>query len=178
MSWSRPLKLVSVGLTCIGVILPGSVLEGAQPASRTSRGMPLVSDLELGPKGSLRGFVVNVHGVPIARAPVVVRNADREVARTSTDLLGQFSVDGLRGGIYQVGTGRYARQFRTWVARTAPPRAKQIALIVVGGDVVRGQMPLEDFFASDAFIITGMVGAMIAIPVVVHQSNQRRPSSP
>ncbi len=51
--------------------------------------------------------------------------------------------------------------------------------MVVGSEVVRGQMPLEDFFASDAVIITGLVAAMIAIPIAVHNSGGKdKPASP
>jgi hypothetical protein len=49
--------------------------------------------------------------------------------------------------------------------------------VVVGSDVVRGQMPLECFCASDAFVITAMVAAVIAIPIAIH-NNGGTPASP
>lgn len=177
-NWSRPITFVCASLACLGLILPGSALQAAQPVRAPSPGNPLASDVELDPEGSLRGFAINVHGVPVAGAPVVVFNADREVARTSTDALGCFSVDGLRGGKYQVTIGRYARLVRTWAAGTAPPNTKRGAMIVVGDNVVRGQMCLKDFLCSDCVIITALVAAMIAVPIAVHNSDRKQPSSP
>jgi hypothetical protein len=52
-----------------------------------------------------------------------------------------------------------------------------MALLVVGPDVVRGQMPLECFCSSDEFVVSLMVAAMIAIPISVH-NNGGRPASP
>ena len=178
MNWLRPFTLVCVGLACLGLILPSAVLEGAYWTKGTSPGVPVAKDVELDPEGSFRGVVVNVQGVPMAGTSVVVRNSHREVARTLSDGLGCFSVEGLGGGTYQVTTGRYTKQFRTWVACTAPPRTRRIALIVVGDDVVRGQRPLGEFLRSDAVIITGLLGAMIGIPIAVHQFNRRGPTSP
>ena len=51
--------------------------------------------------------------------------------------------------------------------------------MVVGNELVRGQMPLEDFCSSDAFVITGLVGAVIAIPIILHnQDSDSQPSTP
>ncbi len=198
MSRLRPFARMCAGLACLGTILPTSALPAAVPTggdwdnpppNGRSVGEPSritsVGDVELDPAGSLRGVVVNVQGVPIAQAEVVVRQADRQVARTETDAQGCFLADNLRGGIYEVAIGRYTRQFRTWAARTAPPNTKPFALIVVGVepwraelDVVRGQRTPGELFASDAVILTGLVGAMIAIPIAVHQSKRRGPTSP
>ena len=142
------LMLGCLGSAWLGLILSGSVLLAAQPARGATVDTPLVSDVELDTDGSLRGVVVNVQGVPVAGAPIEVRKAGRKVADTATDDLGCFSVPHLRGGTYQVVSGRYTRVFRTWVASTAPPETRRIALIVVGSDVVRGQVPLGEFFSE------------------------------
>ncbi len=191
MSRLRPFARMCAGLACLGIILPTSALQAAIPSEGDWHNPPpngqavgepsritSVSDVELDPAGSLRGVAVNVQGVPVARAEVVVRQADRQVTRTETDARGCFLADNLRGGIYEVAIGRYTRQFRTWAARTAPPNTKPFALIVVGDDVVRGQRTPGELLASDAVILTGMVGAMIAIPIAVHQSKRRGPTSP
>ena len=73
--------------------------------------------------------------------------------------------------------GGHGRLVRAWAAQTAPPAARNIALVVAGGDVVRGQMPFEQFFASDAVIVCGMVAAMIALPVALNNSDSG-PHSP
>jgi len=123
----------------------------------------------------MHGLVVNVDGVPLANQAVVLSRAGGEPVLARTDGQGRFRIERLGGGMYGLSVGGRGRMFRAWVAHTAPPAASDVALIVVGGDVVRGQMPLEEFFASDAVIIVGMVAAMIAIPIAIHNSE---PSSP
>ena len=66
---------------------------------------------------------------------------------------------------------------RAWAARTAPPSSNRAALIVIGDDAVRGQMPLKDFFASDAVIIGALVVALIAVPIAV-ACRDSEPKSP
>ncbi len=184
MNFMRPLLRRCVVLACLGIPLQSTTVHGARPAVGQSHPdsasylLGIVGDVELDVNGSLHGVVINLHGVPVAHADVVVRYADREIARTSTDALGCFSAEGLHGGTYLVTVGNNTRLYRIWVACTAPPKTSRLALVIVGGDLVRGQTPFGAFFASDAFIVTGMVGAMIAIPIAVHQSNNDTPSSP
>ena len=179
MDFTRPLLRLCVVLACLGIPLQSTTAHGARPDvgqsnhDSDSRFVGIVGDVELDANGSLHGVVINLQGVPVAHAEVVVRYADREAARTSTDALGCFLIEGLRGGTYLVTVGNSTRLYRTWVARTAPPKTSRLALVIVGGDLVRGQAPFGSFFASDAFIVTGMVGAMIAIPIAIDT-----PSSP
>jgi len=177
----RPIKTLCVGLSCIGLILPTSALEAA-PATAVATRRPvgpqpdeLGSDVELDLVGSMHGLVVNVEGAPIANETVTLFQTGRELARTHTDAQGRFRIGQLRGGTYALSLGGHGRLIRAWTADTAPPAARNVALIVVGDEVIRGQMPLEEFFASDAVIIVGMVAAMVAIPIAVHNSG---PSSP
>jgi hypothetical protein len=121
---------------------------------------------------------MNVRGVRLAGEVVVLRQSGLERGRTITDARGRFWFGGLRGGIYRVVAGGRSLLVRAWAAETAPPAAGKVALLVVGPEVVRGQMPLEEFFASDAVVIAGMVAAMIAIPIAVHNSGRDKPASP
>ena len=174
MSWPR---IVCVSLACLGLILPGSALEGSQAAERSPAAVSAY-DVKLDPRGRLWGFVVDADGIPVAGTSIVVRQIGREVARTSSDARGRFSIAGLRGGTYQVVTGPYEIRLRAWTARTAPPHAKPTARIIIGGKVVRGQRPLKEFLTSDAVIMTGLIGAMIAVPIAVYQARHRTPGSP
>ena len=177
MNWLRPFTLVCVSLACLGMILPASVLEAAPLAGRASPRRPVLSDVELDAKGTLRAIVINAQGIPVAGTPIVVYQGSREVGRTSTDAMGWFSIRGLRGGTCQVTVGRHAVRLRTWAARTAPPKTKRAALIVVGDGVVRGQRPLGEFLCSDCVLVTALVAAMIAVPIAVYNSDGK-PSSP
>lgn len=51
-------------------------------------------------KGGIKGKLRAEDGSDMARASVIVRQGEREVARTETDRKGQFSVGGLQPGVY------------------------------------------------------------------------------
>lgn len=180
MDHLRTLKVLCIGLSCLGLILPAPSLEAAQPksaASRASTQQPakLVGDVELDASGNLHGLVVDVQGKPMSNAVVVLHSPDSEPIKARADASGRFRFARLKGGMYRLAVNGRGTVIRAWTARTAPPAARDAALIVVDGNVVRGQMPLEEFFASDAVIIVGLVAAVIAIPIAIHNS---RPSSP
>lgn len=181
MNCNRMLKSLCVGLSYIGLVLHTSALEAAtlSAAANTPRRAPqparLASDVELDADGSMHGLVVDVEGVPAAGRSVVLHQMDRELANTRTNALGRFRISRLRGGTYRLSVDGHGRMIRAWSANTAPPSAKSVALLVLGGEVVRGQMTLEEFCACDGVIIVGLVAAMIAVPIVVHNSGSRSP---
>ncbi len=180
----RVLKVPLVCLGCLGLLLPGPLLQAADPPVAVDRGWsrgvnaPKISDVELDVAGRLRGLVLDAHGIPLAGTRVMVCQGTREMVAVTTDGLGRFAVGPLRGGSYLLKSGGQGKAIRAWRSRTAPPLAKPLAVMIVGDRVVRGQMPLEEFFASDAVVVAGLVAAMIAIPIAVHNSGSRRPASP
>lgn len=176
------LKGLMVGLGCAGLVLPAAAFAD-EPASTAlarntpvSQKAPAIQDVALDRDGSMRGLVVDVQGTPIAHAAVTAESQGRELARSETDGLGRFTLGPLGGGIYQLKVGGQGRLVRLWADQTAPPAARQMVLVVLGGKVVRGQLPFEAFCASDTFVIMGMVAAAVAIPIAVH--NGGGPSSP
>jgi hypothetical protein len=168
-----------VVLASLGMLLPGPVF-GAGPFAPAAGGpAPVrIADVTLDARGSLLGVVVNVEGVPVSGAAVTLSRGDVEVGRTVTDGLGRFAIEELRGGTHQLATGRYATLVRIWSPGTAPPHARSLALLVVGGDVVRGQVPMGQFLTSDAFVFSVLAGALVAVPIAVHATNDEAPSSP
>ena len=181
MDHFRVLRIVAVCLSCVGIVSPASAFETATPRATAAAPTPPVpmrkpaGDVELDAAGCLHGLVFGAEGLPVADVPVVLGHLGHEVARTRTDAVGRFRIGPLRGGTYQLSAAGHGRLVRVWAATTAPPGGRNVALITIGGDVVRGQMPLEEFFASDAVIICAMVAALIAVPIAVHNSG---PSSP
>jgi hypothetical protein len=169
---------IGAALAWIGMLLPAAALDAAPPPTSRPATPPTIVDLELAADGSLHGVVINAHGVPLSRMAVVVRRGGQELWRGETDALGRFAVAGLRGGNYQLQAGGAMRHVRAWTARTAPPIASRVAVIRLADDVVRGQRPLGEALTSDGVVLVGIVGAMIAIPIAVHQANSRSPSSP
>jgi hypothetical protein len=178
MDYLRILRALCVGLSAVGLLLPTSVLEAAAPGALANDVKPratLVNDVELDAAGSMHGLVVDVQGARAVDREVVVRQPGREVARTRTDAMGRFRIGPLRGGMYQLSVDGGGRMVRAWAANTAPPAAEKTTLVVIGGEVIRGQMPLECFFGSDAVIIAGLVAAMIILPIALSGSKPHSP---
>ena len=99
-----------------------------------------ISDVSLGAKGELTGFVLDGQGKAVAGSKVIVRLGRKNVAETTTDATGRFRVEGLRGGVYQIVHADGVSVFRVWKNGTAPRSAKFNALLIARKQrVVRGQ---------------------------------------
>jgi hypothetical protein len=135
-------------------------------------------DASLAPGGLLVGQLVDEHQRPIPDAAVTVLSVGRPVAETRTDSHGAFAVKGLRGGVHQVAAAETLTTFRLWATGTAPPNAQESLRIVRGADAVRGQWGPPSFlggviehtkvWATNPFIVGGVVATAIAVPVAIH----------
>ena len=177
MNRLRVLRILIVALSSVAIALPAAAFEAPTPvpgaASRaaTVLGRRLVADVELDGGGWMNGQVLRAEGLPVADVPVVLRRLGHEVACTRTDAAGRFRLGPLCGGTYELFAQQQGLLIRAWAARTAPPSGNRGALIVIGDDAVRGQMPLKDFLASDAVIICALVAALIAVPIAVSRGD-------
>lgn len=175
------LKTAMLCLACYGMILPAPVLQagvtgtvaGQQVAKPGSAG----GDVELRQGGVLLGQVVDSSGIPLAETPVSLRQINREVAATVTDKSGRFLVSGLRGGTYEIVAGQARAIYRIWAPNTGPPLARPSALVVAGGQPVRGQGPIG-YWLGNPWVVAGLVAAAVTIPVVIHNHRINRTSSP
>lgn len=178
----RALEGIGIVTACLGMALPLCAAETPQTAAPStelvSGPMAAIPDVELDETGSLHGLVVNADGVPISLAAVSITPRDGQPLLTHTDALGQFRAAGLRGGLYQVAVGQHTRAVRAWACRTAPPHARGTMLLVVVGDVARGQMPARCLVRSDTVMIGGLVAAMSSIPIALFDSNEEFPVTP
>ncbi|MCH8045818.1 MAG: carboxypeptidase regulatory-like domain-containing protein [Planctomycetes bacterium] len=174
MAIMRKTKIIGAALACLGMMLPTGVLLAAQPSEKftAARAAPQVRDVALAADGSLRGRVVSFAGIGLGGVSVVARLAGREVARATSDKTGYFSLAVPRGGVYEVQAGSQTTLYRLWAARTAPPAAAKAALIVAGEDVLRAQMlPFKYWLVNPYFIRTAAAAAAIGIPIAVHNAN-------
>jgi len=153
----RLLKQAAVGLACLGVVVPQSQLMAATPKEQVQNAT-VISDVKLAANGTLSGHVIDAQGVGTEGALVSIRVADREVAQTATDAGGRYVVRNLRGGVYQIVSGQSTQFVRAWAPGTAPPAAHEQALLVSGGQVVRGQ------FGGDS-VSRGVTGATLGISI-------------
>ena len=166
-------KGVLVSLAVVGFCLPQPVLGAAVVTGK----QPVVIDVALMGGGVLIGQVVDSQGTPLKAASVSLRDQRQEIATTKTDDNGYFAVRGLSGGMYEIVAAEGRGQYRLWAPGTAPPAARQGALLVSGSETVRAQYcGAMRFWLSNPWVIAGIVATAVAIPVAMH--NAERPSSP
>lgn len=170
------LARAAFALATISLVIPPPMLGAADPgpiaiASRTQ--LSQLGDVELGHGGMLHGTIVDEQGRPISAARLTVWRQGRIEGQVQSDVQGRFAFNGLRGGMYQLVSPQGAKLVRTWAADTAPPSASHAIVIAPGEEVIRGQQRISDVFRSDAFIVTSIIAAAIAIPVIVHNSRDR-----
>jgi hypothetical protein len=172
MKRSGFIKLTALALSCVGMLIPQSMLAAHQAPQRGQAG---IVDVQLQDGGVFQGQVVDTAGTPLAGAKVVVVKQDgaaaRTVAETTTDDSGRFSIGQLRGGTYQVVTDRSSGVYRLWAAQTAPPTAKNMALLIDSAEVFRGQFGPVGMFLTNPWVTVGLIGAAIAVPIAVHNRN-------
>src|ERR1700682_5315907 len=95
----RILRHAAVGIGALGLLIPSPALLADESAKRMPAipgfEAPLVSDVELGPGGTLMGQVLDVEGQGAAGIPVTVRRNDATLAATTSGAEGKFAVAGL-----------------------------------------------------------------------------------
>jgi hypothetical protein len=125
----------------------------------------------------LVGQVLDKTMQPVPGTAIAIQVERKTAASTVTDANGVFAVAGLRGGVHQVATGDAVENFRFWAPGTAPPQAATNLRFVPGqAQVVRGQWgpPANSFgnnakaWATNPWIVGGVVATAIAVPVIIH----------
>ena len=149
MKYLDQIRCLAITLACFGFIVPQSLLAAERTTNLPNRDVvnspaampaPTVYDVVLGQNGALYGKVVDRQGAPLADTPVGLFQNGRQVAVSKTDANGQFSFVGIRGGTYVVKAGYGVAVYRLWAPETAPPVARDVAMVVSGSQVVRGQI--------------------------------------
>ncbi len=138
----RVLRTAAVGLACLGVIMPQARLLAATPADKadsTDRTQQTVVDVELGPGGTLVGQVVDAQGIGLEGTAVTIHQGDKQIGQVVTDAQGRYELTNLRGGFYQIVAGQGYGFYRLWAPNTAPPAARNSALVVSGDNAVLAQ---------------------------------------
>ncbi|MEN6458615.1 MAG: carboxypeptidase-like regulatory domain-containing protein [Thermoguttaceae bacterium] len=166
MRTGRLIRGVMVSLAALGMCLPQVTLASGQAAA------PAVVDIALADGGVLQGQVVDLQGGHVANVPVSVKAADREVAQAVTTADGRFSVQGLRGGVYQVAAGEGQGVYRLWSSNTAPPSAQKGAVVYTQNAQPRSGLKM---FLTNPIVIAGIVATAIAVPVALANSGSSSP---
>jgi len=158
------IQLFAALLSCVSLLFPHAALAGPQANAAT--------DIALQQGGLLVGQVMGRDGSARAGEQVAILFGDREIVRTTTDENGVFAVAGLRGGQYQVTTRESASLIRAWAPNTAPPSAREGSLLVVGDQVVRGQIAnspglVLNWARSHPWLTTIVALTAIAVPIAL-----------
>jgi hypothetical protein len=154
-----------ISLAVLGMCLPEMVF--AVPPSTT----PAVVDIAMADGGVLHGQLIDLRGGNAVGLPVSVKAQNKEIVRTTTVKDGRFTVQGLRGGVYQVAAGQGQGVYRLWTAKAAPPSAQKNAIVFTQGLFGGGPKML----LANPIVVAGVVATAIAVPVAVVNS---QPSSP
>jgi len=162
----------SIARMLVSLALTGLLWPQCLPAVEAQRApAPAVVDVAMRPNGVLIGQVLDPQGAAVAKSRVAVRTTDREVTSTVTDAQGNFSVSGLQqGGVYELTAARGQAMYRVWMPGTEPPAAKQGALIVAGGRLVRAQNGGFLWLLDNPLVVAGVVATAVAVPVALHNS--------
>jgi hypothetical protein len=141
-----------------------------------------ISDVALNEDGALRGLIVGGEGQALAGVPIKMTQGDVTVVETATDQLGQFAVNSLNGGVYQMFVDQSQVNVRVWAPQTAPPTATT-GFTYVLGSVQRGQCTEDSCTGAcggacgggcgplallmNPWVIGAAVAAAIAIPLAL-----------
>lgn len=175
--WSRTL----VVLALFGMLMPVAPARAAELAPAQAH---VVRDVELGCGGLLVGRLLDANGRPLSGKEVTITSGNKSLATTHSDDEGVFAVSNLRGGVHAIATDENLQVCRLWAPGTAPPQAPKSIELVSDSNVVRGQYgppPGNRFirsakvWATNPFVVGGVVAAAIAIPVAF--SDNDGPSS-
>lgn len=105
----------------------------------SARPQAVISDIRLASGGLLEGRLVDSQAQPVENATVAILHDRLEIARATTDANGAFHVGGLRGGVHQITGPTGTATCRLWQPGMAPPSARDSAIIITAGPLVRGQ---------------------------------------
>jgi hypothetical protein len=173
MKRSKLFRGCVIALTCTGM-MSAQLAQAAgpttvTPATPVRAASNTIQDISLQDGGVLTGTVLDDQGAPRAQVPVLVSRQGNVVAKTETDANGQFTVQQLNGGVYEVQTAASTGIFRLWAPRTAPPAAQTVAVLAPQAGIVRAQMRGGSALSwlANPWVLAGLVAAAIAIPLAL-----------
>ncbi|MEK6259143.1 MAG: carboxypeptidase-like regulatory domain-containing protein [Planctomycetota bacterium] len=180
MNGFRFVKGAAVSLATLSMVFPQNGLlaeETKAPVSTSAKATKVatVPDIALTTGGTFSGRVVDHAGKVLEGAQVTVRQGKSEIGKTVTNKEGLYSFKNLKGGVYQVASGNTEGSFRVWAEKTAPPAAKEHALLVMGEKGARGQFGGAD---PTLVVLTGLVIADLIVDSITLNKVNDLPTSP
>lgn len=158
-------KMAFVLLGAMGTVLPQQVM-AEQPTAKTQTAKQAVLDVTLSKSGSLSGYVVDAQGKPQANQAVTVKQGKETVAKAQTNAKGQFTVEGLKGGVYQVESAKGATLYRAWASGSAPKNSKDFAVVVQNNQLVRGQFEVLGLGGLGSVATVGVLATSVTLGTI------------
>ena len=183
----RLVRGAAVSLATLGLMVPQARLMADTPAAKApvakkAAQVNRVPDLALTTGGKMTGRVVDHGGKVLEGAEVVLKQNDKEISRTLTNHEGVYSFKSLKGGIYNVSSGNTEGVFRVWTEKSAPPSAKEHALLMMGENGARGQFGSVDptMIVLTAGVIAAVILSALALEKIddVNKQVSKIPHSP
>ncbi len=173
----RKTRITLAALSCLGMLsgpVPAIELEfdaspGLFPAT--------ILDVKLDERNALHGEVRDAAGTIESNTEVQLRLDGVSLQRTHTNRWGRFVFPGLKGGMYQILTPATSITCRVWTANAAPPKAQAAILVASNTGLSRGQQPISEAFVFNPFLMGALIAAAIAIPIAIHNADDRPPGS-
>jgi hypothetical protein len=161
------MAILWVGALGICALVPGLTAAATDSLPAPEGAVPLATDVALHDGGVLIGQVKDSGGVAQAAVRVSLQTAQGEEVFTAvTNQQGEFQMQGVRPGVYQVVTPHARGLYRLWAPDTAPMSAKPVALVV--GATVRGSLgdTILEHPLITAAVVCGVATA-ITLPIVL-----------
>lgn len=162
MTGFRFFKAAAVCLATLGLAIPQvpALADGARTNSPAKiQKATTLPDIALTAGGTLSGRIVDHTGKAIEGAEVTLLQGKKQLTAAVTNKEGVYSFKNLKGGVYGISSGNTDGTFRVWTERTAPPSAKEHALLVMGENGARGQWGAVD--PTLVLISAGVITAVI-----------------
>lgn len=174
----RFVKGTAISLATIGLMMPQTRLMADLPQPKAlvnkSTAVTRIPDLVMTDGTTVTGRVCNHTGKFLEGAKVQLKQDNKTISSTVTDKDGVYSFKGVKSGVYHMSSGNTEGVFRVWTEKTAPPTAKEHALLVMGENGARGQFGSIDptLVVLTAGIIGSVAVGAIAINKIDHVSDQ------
>ncbi len=154
---------------------PKAIVASSKPAAKS-----IIPDISMTKDGKLVGLLVNEQSKPIANSNVQLKLGKQVVTEGKTDERGVFQLETERGGIYQLATEKESVAIRVWTKRSAPPSAKQMAVIMQGQErVVRGQDdgPIATMDLCTAALLSLGIATITVTSITLSKTNSLKSSN-
>jgi len=136
--------------------------------------LPQTIDLTLNRDGMLIGRIVDPRGQAIANTDVTLLDNNEIVSLVKSDLEGNFRVANIKPGTYRLASHNVTQICRIWAPGTAPPAAKQSALLVTNKPVTAGQVAPLKYWLANPTVMLGIAAIVIAVPIVAFNVSKDR----